>query len=364
MSKERVAILYGGRSGEHEVSLSSAASVYRNLDGRRYEAILIGIAKDGRWYLQPPEIGEAASKPEAPLSLATRPESLITVLPAAGLALDGAPLKVDVVFPVLHGSFGEDGTVQGLLEVAGLPYVGAGVLGSSLAMDKQRVKEVWQERQLPVLPFVGLSRKDVQENAAEQLLKEQLAEWGFPLFVKPARTGSSVGITKVNEAAGLRSALETALLWDSRLIVEPGVDAREIETAVLGGEEPTVFEPGEVVVRREFYSYEAKYLDPEGAELSIPAELSKSLRDRIREIALRAFLSADCHGLARIDLFLERNSGEIFLNEINTIPGFTRISMFPKMVEAGGVPYPELITRLIELGKSRKTERDGLRYEF
>lgn len=364
MSKERVGILYGGRSGEHEVSLSSGASVFRNIDRDRYEPLLIGIAKDGRWYLQPEEVGRKAMEPDAPLAVDEDPRGEVTVLPGGGLAAGGESLAPEVVFPVLHGSFGEDGTVQGLLEVAGLPYVGAGVLGSSLAMDKQRVKEVWQQQNLPVLPFVGLSRREVTETDAEQLLKEPLADWGFPLFVKPARAGSSVGISKVNEIAGLQPALEEALRWDSRLIVEPGVNAREIETAVLGGAVPEVFEPGEVVVRREFYSYEAKYLDPVGAELAIPAELSKELRGEIKEIAARAFLSADCHGLARIDLFLHRETGEVFLNEINTIPGFTRISMYPKMVEAGGVSYSELITRLLELAKERKRERDDLRYEY
>lgn len=364
MKKEHIAILYGGRSGEHEVSLNSGASVYRNLDRNRYEPVLIGIAKDGRWYLQSAEIARAALEPGTPLEIEAKQENLISVTPSGGLSLEGRPLEVDVVFPVLHGSFGEDGTVQGLLEVAGLPYVGAGVLGSSLGMDKHRVKEVWERQGLPVLPFVGFGRRDLERGRAEKLVAPLLEEQEYPLFVKPARAGSSVGITKVKSPSKLGEAVKEALLWDSRIIVEPGIDAREIETAVLGGEDPTVFEPGEVVVRSEFYSYEAKYLDPAGAELSIPADIPPVLRERIREIARKAFVAADCYGFARIDVFLERESGAIYLNEINTIPGFTQISMFPKMVEAGGVPYSELLGRLIDLAKERKAEREALRYEF
>lgn len=364
MTKERVAILYGGRSGEHEVSLSSGASVYRNLDRQRYEPLLVGIAKDGSWYLQPAEVAEAAAEPHSALTVAVAPENLLSVTPAAGLCLNGQPVEADVVFPVLHGSFGEDGTVQGLLEIAGLPYVGAGVLGSSLGMDKQRVKEIWERQGLPVLPFVGFDRRELERMGTEELLTPLLSEGDYPLFVKPARAGSSVGITKVKSGAELKAAVEEAFIWDTRVIVEPGIDAREIEVAVLGGEEPVVFDPGEVVVRSEFYSYEAKYLDPAGAELSIPADIPSIVRERAREIARKAFLSADCYGFARIDLFLEGESGEIFLNEINTIPGFTQISMFPKMAEAGGLPYPELLHRLIELAKERQRQRDALRYEF
>jgi D-alanine-D-alanine ligase len=364
MNKERVAILYGGRSGEHEVSLNSGASVYRNLDREKYEPVLIGIAKDGSWYLQPPEIAEAAREPDAALEVAVTPENLVSVTPSSGFALNGRPLEVDLVFPVLHGSFGEDGTVQGLLEVAGLPYVGAGVLGSSLGMDKQRVKEIWERQGLPVLPFIGFDRREQERVAARELVAPLLEEREYPLFVKPARAGSSVGITKVNSPEELEAAVEEALVWDTRVILEPGIDAREIEVAVLGDEEPTVFDPGEVVVRSEFYSYEAKYLDPGGAELRIPADLPPLLRERIMEIARKAFISADCYGFARIDLFVQRESGEVYLNEINTIPGFTRISMFPKMVAAGGLPYPELLERLMELAKKRRREREALRYEF
>ncbi len=364
MSRERVLILYGGRSGEHEVSLKSGASVFRNLDRERYEPILVGIAKDGRWYLQPKEVVDRATTAGTALEILRDERMTVSVSPGGGLrAADGA-LKAEVVFPVLHGSFGEDGTVQGLLEVAGLPYVGAGVLGSSLGMDKQRVKEVWQQQGLPVLPFLGFSRRELEKKSATDLLAPFLRDHGYPLFVKPARAGSSVGITKVKTASGLEAAVQEAMLWDTRVIVEPGVDAREIETAVLGDEEPLVFEPGEVIVRSEFYSYEAKYLDPAGAELAIPAEIDESLRNRIKEVARDAFLSSDCHGLARIDVFLERGTGAIYLNEINTIPGFTQISMYPKMVEAGGIPYAELLSRLIQLAKDRKGERDALRYEF
>lgn len=361
---KRVAILYGGRSGEHEVSLNSGASVFRNLDREQFEPLLIGITGDGRWYLQPPEVAEAAVEPETALRVAVDPGMEVAVLPSRGVSVSGERLGVDVAFPVLHGSFGEDGTVQGLLELASIPYVGAGVLGSALGMDKQRVKEIWEYHRLPVLPFVGFSRREFESRGPEALVAPILEKWEYPLFVKPSRAGSSVGISRVTEPGKLRAAIEEAFSWDSRVIVEPGVDAREIETAVLGGEEPRVFEPGEVIVRSEFYSYEAKYVDPEGASLEIPARLEEGVRRRIMEVAARAFSVADCHGFARVDLFLHRRSGEIYLNEINTIPGFTRISMFPKMVEYGGLSYRQLLTTLIALAEERHTARGTLRYQW
>lgn len=361
---KRVAILYGGRSGEHEVSLNSGASVFRNLDRRRFQPVLIGITEQGRWYLQGESVAEAAGQPETPLRLEQHSEMEVSVTPGVGLQVAGSPLPVDLAFPVLHGSFGEDGTVQGLLELTPIPYVGAGVLGSSLGMDKQRVKEIWEYHGLPVLPFVGCTRRELEQIGPDALVAPLLEAWEYPLFVKPARAGSSVGISKVAGPAELPAALDEAFLWDTRVLVEPGVNAREIETAVLGGQEPRVFEPGEVVVRSEFYSYEAKYIDPEGATLEIPASLEPAQRTRIIDVVSKAFSVADCYGFARVDLFLDRNSSQIYLNEINTIPGFTRISMFPKMVEAAGVSYTELLTTLLDLAGDRHAERGRLRYQW
>ena len=351
-----VCILFGGRSGEHEVSCRSAASVARNLDPGRYRQVLIGIDKAGRWHLQPDARFQTASYGER-LEVVPAVEK-VTVEPAVGLVAASRPIPVDVVFPVLHGTFGEDGTVQGLLEIANLPYVGAGVLGSSLSLDKQKTKEIWKQCGLPVVDFVTV--RDSSAGSAAAVLEH----FGFSLFVKPVTAGSSVGITKVHTEEQLRPAIDEALRFDAKVMVEPAIDAREIECAVLGNETAEAFEPGEILPSHEFYSYEAKYVDPEGAELKLPAVLPKNLRDEVRRLAVAAFQAVECSGMARVDFFHVKKNNRILLNEINTIPGFTNISMYPKMCEASGLSYPRLLDRLIELALDRHEKRGSLHYSL
>jgi len=356
MGLRSVCILYGGRSGEHEVSCRSAASVSRNLDPKKYRQVLIGIDKAGRWHLQ---LKPRFRIEEYGERLEVMPEGEpVAVVPGQGLSAASGVIDVDVVFPVLHGTFGEDGTVQGLLEMANLAYVGAGVLGSSLAMDKQKTKEVWRQSGLPVVDFVVV-RDDSAESTAAVLDRLQL-----PLFVKPATAGSSVGVSKVHGRDELQEAIAGALLYDAKVMVEPAVEGREIECAVLGNESAQAFDPGEILPTHEFYSYEAKYIDPEGADLRLPADLPGPLSREIRELAVAAFRAVECSGMARVDFFLEKESGRVLLNEINTIPGFTNISMYPKMCEASGLPYPELLDRLVDLALERHEKRGSLRYSL
>ena len=356
MEQPTICILYGGRSGEHEVSCRSAASVSRNLDPEKYGQVLIGIDKSGRWHLQQKPRFLSADYGER-LEVVTAAEPL-SVVPGQGFSTSSGAVEVDVVFPVLHGTFGEDGTVQGLMEMADLPYVGAGVLGSSLAMDKEKTKEVWRQSGLPVVDFVVVRDDSARSTAAV------LDRLPFPLFVKPVTAGSSVGVSKVHSREELKAAISEALRYDIRVMVEPAVQGREIECAVLGNESPQAFEPGEILPTHEFYSYEAKYIDPEGAQLKLPTDLPDTTSREIRELAVAAFRAVECSGMARVDFFLEENSGRILLNEINTIPGFTNISMYPKMCEASGVPYPELLDRLIELAVQRHQLRKRLRYSL
>jgi D-alanine-D-alanine ligase len=356
MGLHTVCILFGGRSGEHEVSCRSAASVSRNLDTQRYRQVLIGIDKTGRWHLQQKPHFQSGEHGER---LKVVPASeLVTVVPGQGLSTPSGAIDVDVVFPVLHGTFGEDGTVQGLLEIANLAYVGAGVLGSSLAMDKQKTKEIWIQSGLPVVDYMILRDGSAKSAAAV------LDRFSLPLFVKPVTAGSSVGINKVGSQGELQAAIAEALRYDEKAMVEPAVDAREIECAVLGNESAEAFVPGEILPTHEFYSYEAKYIDPEGAKLMLPADLPQSISHEIRRLAVAAFQAVECFGMARVDFFLERANDRILLNEINTIPGFTNISMYPKMCEASGLSYPDLLKRLIELALQRYERRRSLQYSL
>ena len=362
---KKVVILYGGKSGEHEVSLRSAASILRHIDRRSFAPTLVGIAKDGTWRLQDGEVDAEALRGDAPLSLGAGPR--IFAAPGAGLVVEVAgaikSLDCDLVFPVLHGSFGEDGTVQGLLEVAGLPYVGAPVLGSALGMDKEKAKELWLRAGLPVLPYLVVRAADLAApGAAESLATKVGGSLGWPAFVKPVCAGSSVGAAKVSRAQELLPALREALAWDEKAMVEPFVEAREIECAVLGNDAPVAYVPGEIAPTHEFYDYEAKYIDPDGARLEIPARISAEQSERVRSIAIAAYAACELAGMARVDFFLDKRSGEIYLNEVNTIPGFTSISMYPRMCESGGLPYSELITRLAELALERHRRRSSIRY--
>jgi D-alanine-D-alanine ligase len=357
----RVGVLFGGRSGEHEVSLASAASVIRALDPERYEAVPIGISKDGRW------LAGAGAQKLLPDVLKSGQRVVLPADPnvAALVRLDdsrGGALKVDVVFPVLHGTFGEDGTVQGLLELAGLPYVGAGVIGSAVGMDKDVQKRLFKEAGLPIVEYVAVLRSAWEKNpdAVTELITKKLR---FPVFVKPATLGSSVGMTKVKKRSELASAMNVAAEFAQKIMVERAIKGREIEVAVLGNEEPAASIPGEIVPHREFYDYTAKYLE-EGTKLVIPAKLSKSQVKKFQECAVRAFRCVECFGMARVDFFLEKRSDKIYLNEINTIPGFTSISMYPKLWEASGIPYRELIDRLIELALAQHADKVRTKYSI
>jgi D-alanine-D-alanine ligase len=328
--------------------------VARSLSPQKYRQVLIGIDKRGRWHLQrEPRFRKEAYGERLEVAPAGEP---VVVIPGQGLATTSGAIEADIVFPVLHGTFGEDGTVQGLLETVDLAYVGAGVLGSSLAMDKEKTKEVWLQRELPVVDYIVVRNAESAAAVLDRLTP--------PLFVKPVTAGSSVGVSKVHSPGALRGAITEALRYDLKAMVEPAVEGREIECAVLGNESPRAFTPGEILPAHEFYSYQAKYVDPEGAELRLPADLPEPTRREIEELAVRAFKAVECSGMARVDFFLEREGGRILLNEINTIPGFTNISMYPKLCAASGVPYPELLDRLIELAVDRARRRRSLRYSL
>ncbi len=359
MAVMKVCVLYGGRSGEHEISLRSAASVVKNLDPRRYDVIAIGIDKSGLWHRQ-----ARISMTEIPgqgdilrLALSARP---LSVVPGSGIHEEGEKIDIDCVFPVLHGTFGEDGTVQGLLEMAGLPYVGAGVLGSSVSMDKETTKRLWRDAGIPVVDFSIVDRETPEEaarQAAERL--------GWPVFVKPCSAGSSLGASPVDRAEKLGDALRDALRYDTRALVEKNVDAREIECAVVGNAHPRAFLPGEIIPKgsHAFYDYDAKYIDPDGAALEAPAKLEPETQKRVMRTAEAAYRAVRCEGMARVDFFLERDSGALFVNEINTIPGFTSISMFSRMCAVSGLSYPELLDELIRLAMEREGVRRTVRYE-
>jgi D-alanine-D-alanine ligase len=348
VKKIRVGVLFGGRSGEHEVSLRSAASVISALDKNRYEVLPIAIAKTGKWLTASQS---AKLLPGSGRWLEAPSARSLTIQPVPD-SVDG----IDVVFPVLHGTFGEDGTVQGLLELAGVPYVGAGVLGSAAAMDKDVMKRLFRERGLPTPRHAALLR-------GQAPLARLAREFGFPMFVKPANLGSSVGISKAHNRRELKKGLELAGQFDRKVVVEEFIDGREIECSVLGNDRPVASVPGEIVPCREFYDYEAKYID-DRSELLIPAPLTKAQTRQVQKLAVEGFLACECSGMARVDFFLERKTGRILLNEINTIPGFTSISMYPKLWEASGVSYPELIDRLIQLALERHAEKARTRYSL
>ncbi|MCL6429555.1 MAG: D-alanine--D-alanine ligase [Anaerolineae bacterium] len=368
--KVRVAVIFGGRSGEHEVSLASAASVMQAMDKDRYEIHPIGITRSGRWLVGGDPMQALQSGVAERALLGTGEEARDSrgglVVGARGALVPGMEEvhfpDVDVVFPVLHGPYGEDGTLQGLLEMADMAYVGAGVLGSALGMDKVAMKDVFRARGLPVAPYVHLLARDWRARPEEWVARIE-AELGYPCFVKPANLGSSVGITKAHHRSELERGMEEAAQYDRKLLVERGINAREIEVSVLGNDDPEASVPGEIVPSNEFYDYAAKYLDGK-SELLIPAPISPEQTRRAQELAVRAFAAVDCAGMARVDFLLCRDSGELYVNEVNTIPGFTAISMYPKLWEASGLPYPQLIDRLIELAIERHEERRRLRSEY
>ena len=358
--KLRIGVIFGGRSGEHEVSLRSADSVIKALDPNKYEILPIAITKQGKWLAA----SEATNLlPSAVMDSATQHVAIIGDPTESGLtrfARDGQANsrdKLDCVIPVLHGTYGEDGTIQGLLEMADVPYVGCGVLASAAGMDKVVMKRLFREAGLPIVEFTHFLRTqwEADSRRIEARVNEEL---GFPCFVKPANLGSSVGISKATTPQSLNQAVALAAKYDRKIIVEKGVDAREIEVSVLGNDQPRASLPGEIVPQTaEFYDYRAKYIDNEGARLIIPADLSPEVTSKIQELAIRAFQAIDGSGFARVDFFLERRTGDLIVNEINTIPGFTSISMYPKLWEASGISYSQLIDRLIELAFERHREK-------
>jgi D-alanine-D-alanine ligase len=368
----RIGVLFGGRSGEHEVSLISAASVISALDPEKYEAVPIGITKDGRWLagtaahkMLPPFAEGAQGNPALAEVLRTGESVMLSADPNVAALVPAnnsraEALHVDVVFPVLHGTFGEDGAVQGLLDLAGLPYVGSGVLGSAVGMDKDVQKRLFLQAKLPVGDFLAIPRAEWEKSRAK-VLREIRKRFRFPVFVKPATLGSSVGMTKAHDAKELATAMDFAAEFAQKIMVERSIRGREIELSVLGNEDPKASIPGEIIPHREFYDYAAKYLE-EGTRLLIPAKLTKSQVKKFQEYAVRAFRTLECLGMARVDFFLEHRTGKILLNEINTIPGFTSISMYPKLWEASGLPYRQLLDRLIELALAQHRERQRTKY--
>ena len=344
--KLRVGVIFGGRSGEHEVSLVSAQGIMNAMDKEKYDIIPIGITKEGRWL--------TSGDPMRVLQCnegqgARRLADLHPCPPAPAL-----PSDLDVVFPVLHGPYGEDGTVQGLLELADIPYVGAGVLGSALGMDKIAMKAIFRSYGLPVVEYIPLKRRDWERDpeAMMELIEDAL---GYPCFIKPANLGSSVGITKVHMRSQLAPALKLAARYDRKMLAEQAVNGREIEVSVLGNDDPIASVAGEIIPCREFYDYIAKYIDNR-SELIIPADLLPELTRLTQELAIAAFLAVDCAGMARVDFLLDEDTGELYVGELNTIPGFTPISMYPKLWEASGISYSELIDRLIELALERHAD--------
>jgi len=403
MKKLRVGVLFGGRSGEHEVSLLSAASVMQAMDRGKYEVVPIGITKQGRWvtdrhaeqliqgeFVQPQQAkdglaggpgervqGLRAGDPAATSAAAVLAKGeavLVPPVPSAETIVpfetprehaDGPGIHVDVIFPVLHGTFGEDGTMQGLLELADIPYVGSGVLGSAAGMDKDVMKRLFRDAGLPLVRHLTVLRSQ-WERDPKQVAEAVDAALDYPVFVKPANLGSSVGISKAHDAGELPAAIDEAARYDRKIIVEQGVGgsrhkAREIECAVLGNEEPKASVCGEIIPAKEFYDYDAKYIDA-GSELLIPARLGEAQARRVQEMSVRAFQSVECSGLARVDFLMDPETGDFYLNEVNTLPGFTAISMYPKLWAASGVEYPALIDRLIELALERHADKKRNRY--
>jgi D-alanine-D-alanine ligase len=357
--KLRVGVIFGGRSGEHEVSLRSAESIINALDRDKYEVVPIAITRQGKWLASD---NATDLLPSAVIENADQRVAIFGDPTERGLARftrsgDGERDQLDVIFPVLHGTYGEDGTIQGLLEMADVPYVGCGVLASSAGMDKVVMKRLFREAGLPIVEFTHFLRRQWESNQ-QQVEARVVEETGFPCFVKPANLGSSVGISKATDAESLNAAIALAAKYDRKIIVERGVDAREIEVSVLGNDQPVASLPGEIVPQTaEFYDYKAKYIDDHGARLIIPAELDAGTIAEIQQLAIRAFQAIDGAGLARVDFFLERATNKLIVNEINTLPGFTSISMYPKLWEASGISYGQLIDRLIELAFERHREK-------
>lgn len=362
--KLRVGVIFGGRSGEHQISLLSARSIVDAIDRKRYDITLIGIDTAGRWRLLDAPSFEHLTDSTLPSLEGAGDEILLPATPTSGglvllTAGAGTAGSLDVIFPALHGTFGEDGCVQGLFELADVAYVGSGVLGSALGMDKVVQKRLLHAAGIPVVPYLATTRFELERQP--DLVTQWVGKLGLPVFVKPANMGSSVGVSKVSSLDQLDAALAEALTYDNKILIEEGLDAREIECAVLGNDDPEASVVGEICPNDDFYSYDAKYVDEKGATLLIPAPLSDEQAATVRSLALRVFRELDGAGMARVDFLLDRKSGELYVNELNSIPGFTTISMYPKLWEASGIPYQELINKLIELAVERRSQKIRLR---
>lgn len=358
-----IAIIYGGRSGEHEVSLISAAAIARGVE-KSNNIVLIGISKNGKWYLQDNSELERINKDSSsPLKIEEKEENLISIIPGNGknaFTVNGKPLEIDVVFPALHGTYGEDGTIQGLFEMADIPYVGCTHISSAITMDKEKTKMIWQSVGLPVVPYVCMKRFVMMDSVLyDAFIEETEKELGYPMFVKPCCAGSSNGASKANNKKELGFAIMEAFQWDDKVLIEKSInDAREIECSVTGNsitglpesetEDVIAYIPGEIAPSHDFYDFDAKYNDPDGAQLLIPAELSENDLEKIRKTAMAAYKTLDATGLSRVDFFIDKDTKEVYLNEINTMPGFTPISMFPKMCDAAGLDFTNLINLLVE----------------
>jgi len=360
--KINIGILFGGKSAEHEVSLQSAKNVFDAIDKEKYNPILIGIDKTGKWLLNN-ESKFLLNVDDPKLIKLNQASDSIALIPQSGgeisnLTNSDEKLAIDVIFPILHGPFGEDGTVQGLLKLANLPFVGASVLGSAVGMDKDVMKRLLRDANIPIGNFIVL--KSHESVPDFQKIKDEL---GLPFFIKPANMGSSVGVSKIYDKSEYNDGISKAFDFDIKIILEEYIEGREIECSVLGNENPIASIPGEVITNHEFYSYEAKYIDEHGSVLKIPAKISNPIVKQIQELAIKTFQILSCEGLGRVDFFLKDN-GEIIVNEINTIPGFTKISMYPKLLEASGISYTELIDRLIQLAIERFNKEQKLKTNY
>jgi D-alanine-D-alanine ligase len=362
--KIRVGLIFGGRSGEHEVSLASSQAVMANLDPEKYEIVPLGITKEGSWLLgmEPQQLiaaereaaGLMASETTTAVTLTGDPSvrRLIPVQEGAALGNQGA---LDVIFPVMHGTYGEDGSLQGLLDMANIPYVGCGVLGAALGMDKEKMKMIFRSVGLPIVDYVVFRRSE-WERSPETIMNALEQSLTYPIFVKPVNLGSSVGITKAHDRHELEHAINVAAEYDRKILAEQGINCREFECAVLGNDEPLASVVGEIVSSNEFYDYRAKYIDGKSQAI-IPADIPQEIAEEIRRQSIQAFVALDLSGLARVDFFLEKETGQVYINEVNTMPGFTEISMYPKLWEASGLPYAQLLDRLIELAIERHEDR-------
>ncbi len=362
--KIRIGLIFGGRSGEHEVSLASAESVMANLDRDKYEVVPIGITREGSWLLgtEPRTLTAAEQRAshdegleETTAVTLTGDPRLRRLIPVENGEKLGNRGVFDVIFPVLHGTYGEDGALQGLLEMANVPYVGCGVLGSALGMDKEKMKLVFQAVGLPVADYL-VYRRNQWERSPEFILDAVEQRLGFPCFVKPVNLGSSVGVNKAHGRIELEHAINIAAEYDRKIIIEHGINCREVECGVLGNDEPIASVVGEVLASNEFYDYRAKYIDGK-SQVVIPADIPQATAEEVRRQAIQAFLALDLSGLARVDFFIEKETGQVYINEVNTLPGFTTISMYPKLWEASGLPYAQLMDRLIELALERHADR-------